>query len=83
MFIMDIILYFAFGALNIVLLYLITNIYKRKTGIDLFPGKISNDKLETVLNLLAYFICGPFGTVLVFMLGIFLTVMWFKYYRKK
>ena len=80
---MDIILYFAFGALNICLLYLITNIYNRKTGVDLLPGKLSNDKLETILNLIAYFVCGPFGTVVVFMLGITLFIMWFKFYRKK
>ena len=83
MFVMDIILYFAFGLLNIFLLYLITNRYKRVSNIDLFPGRESGNIVDMVLNILAYIVCGPFGTILVIMMGIFLTVMWFKYYRKK
>ena len=80
---MDIILYFTLGAINIVLLYLFTSIYKHKTGIDLFPGRINDDKVETILCLASYIISGPLGTVIVLTLGISLLIMWIKYYRKK
>ena len=80
---MDIILYFTLGAINIVLLYLFTSIYKHKTGIDLFPGRINDDKVETILCLVSYIISGPLGTVIVLTLGISLLIMWIKYYRKK
>lgn len=80
---MDIILYFAFGLLNICLFVLVTNIYRKKTGIDLFPGRLSNDKLEMTICILSYFICGPFGTIIIGVLGVGLLAMWLKYYRKK
>jgi hypothetical protein len=80
---MDILLYFAFGVLNVGLLYLITNIYRDITGIDLFPGRSSGDKSDMILSILAYIFCGAFGTVVIFMLGIFLFIMWWEYYRKK
>jgi hypothetical protein len=80
---MGVILYFAFGALNIVLLYQIANYYRRVSDIDLFPGRESGSLVDMVLNILAYIVCGPFGTILVIMVGIFLFVMWVKYYRKK
>lgn len=80
---MGVILYFAFGALNIVLLYLIANQYRRVSDIDLFPGRESGSLVDMVLNILAYIVCGPFGTILVIMLGVFLFVMWMKHYRKK
>lgn len=80
---MDILLYFTFGVLNIGLLYLITNIYRDITGIDLFPGRSNGDKVDMILSILAYIFCGAFGTVVIFMLGIFLFIMWWEYYRKK
>ena len=80
---MDILLYFAFGVLNIGLIYLITGIYRRWTGIDFFPGRSDGNKVEMVIDLLAYFFCGPFGTALLVLLGIFLFIMWIEYYRKK
>lgn len=80
---MDIILYFTFGAINIVLLYLFTIIYKHKTGIDLLPGRENGDMLETVSSLCAYFASGPIGTIIVIIFGLFLFILWFKYYRKK
>ena len=80
---MDIILYFTLGAINIVLLYLFTSIYKHKTGIDLFPGRVNDDKVETILCLASYIICGPLGTAIVLTHGISLLMIWIKYYRKK
>ena len=81
--VMVIILYFALGVLNIGLLYLITNIYRRKTGIDLFPGRASGDKTDMILNIVAYGISGYFGTVVLLLFGIFLFEIWVKFYRKK
>lgn len=80
---MDIILYFTLGIINIVLLYLFTIIYKHKTKVDLFPGKENGDMLETVSSLCAYFALGPIGTIVVIILGLFLFILWIKYYRKK
>lgn len=80
---MDIILYFAFSLLNIGLFILITNIYRDKTGIDLFPGRSVNDKLEMFICVLSYLICGPFGTIIIGVLGIGLLAIWLKCYRKK
>lgn len=76
---MDIILYFAFGVLNICLLYLFIILYKRNTGIDLD----SKDKVDMGLNIIACFLIGPFGTMILILLGLFLYAMWRKYYRKK
>ena len=80
---MGVILYFTLGAINIVLLYLFTIIYKHKTGIDLFTGSENGDMLETVSSLCAYFALGPIGTIVVITLGLFLFILWLKYYRKK
>lgn len=80
---MDILLYFAFGALNIGLIYLISNIYIKRIDIDLFPGRGIGDKMEMVTSLVAYFLGGPFGTIVLIVLWIFLYIMWIKYYRKK
>jgi hypothetical protein len=80
---MGILLYFAFGVLNIWFIYLIISIYRRWTGIDFFPCKNDGNKVMLVIDLLAYFFCGPFGTALLVLLGIFLFIMWIKYYRKK
>ena len=76
-------LYFAFGALNIGLLYIISNWYKRKSGIDLFPGRENKDRVDIIRNIICYFISGPFGTVVLVILGMFLLELWIKYYRKK
>lgn len=73
------IFYFAFGALNICLLYLFIILYKRNTGVDLEI----KDKFEMGLNVVTCFLSGPFGTVMLILLGLFLYNMWRKYYRKK
>ena len=80
---MGMLLYFAFGALNIGLLYIISNWYKRKSGIDLFPGRENKDRADIIRNIICYFISGPFGTVVLVILGLFLLNLWIKYYRKK
>ena len=80
---MDILLYFAFGALNIGLIYLISSIYMKRIDIDLFPGRGIGDKMEMVTSLVAYFLGGPFGTIVLILLWIFLYIMWIKYYKKK
>ena len=80
---MGMLLYFAFGALNIGLLYIISNWYKRKSGIDLFPGREIKDRGDSIRNIICYFISGPFGTVVLVILGMFLLELWIKYYRKK
>lgn len=76
-------LFFAFGSLNICLLYIISNWYRRKTGLDLFPGRENKDSTEIITTIIAYFISGPFGTVILVMIGLFLLNLWIKYYRKK
>lgn len=80
---MGMLLYFAFGALNIGLLYIISNWYKRESGIDLLPGRANKDRLDTIINIICYFISGPFGTVVLVLFGVFLLNLWRKYYRKK
>ncbi len=80
---MDMLLYFAFGALNIGLLYIISNWYKRKSGIDLFPGRANKDIGGIITNIICYFVSGPFGTLVLVILGMFLLELWIKYYRKK
>ena len=80
---MGMLLYFAFGALNIGLLYIISNWYKRKSGIDLFPGRENNDRMEIITSNIGYFISGPFGTIMIVLLWVFLYNLWIKYYRKK
>jgi hypothetical protein len=77
---MGIILYFAIGALNIVLLYLITHIYTRVSGVYLIPSGYSSD---TILTLIAFFLTGYFGTIVLGVLGLHLFVLWMKYYRKR
>lgn len=80
---MGMLLYFAFGALNIYLLYKISNWYKRESGIDLLPGRENKDRMEIITTCVGYFISGPFGTVILVMIGLFLLNLWIKYYRKK
>ena len=80
---MDMLLYFAFGALNIYLLYIISNWYKRESGLDLFPGRENKDRMEIITTIIGFFISGPFGTVMLVMVGVFLLNLWIKYYRKK
>lgn len=80
---MGMLLYFAFGALNIYLLYKISNWYKRESGIDLLPGRENNDRMEIITTIIGFFISGPFGTVILVMIGLFLLNLWLKYYRKK
>ena len=76
---MDVIFYFAFGALNICLLYLFIILYRRNTGVDLEI----KDKYDMGLNIVTCFLSGPFGTVMLILLGLFLLYLWRKYYRKK
>lgn len=73
------VLYFSLGVLNIVLLFLLTDLYKRGSGINLLNDSTS----ETAMNILVYFISGPFGTVALAVLGLWLLLLWKKYYRKK
>jgi hypothetical protein len=80
---MEGLLYFAFGALNVCLLFLFTGLYRRATKIDLFPGRENGDKGDMILNILGYFLCGPFGTIVVIIMGIVLFSIWKNYYRKK
>lgn len=80
---MGMLLYFAFGALNIYLLYIISNWYKRESGLDLFPGRENKDRMEIITTIIGFFISGPFGTVMLVMIGLFLLNLWIKYYRKK
>ena len=80
---MDILLYFAFGALNIGLFFIIFNLYKRETGIDLFPGRAHGDNVDAFINIIAYFVCGYFGTAILTIVGVFLFLIWINYYRKK
>ena len=80
---MGMLLYFAFGALNIGLLYIISNWYKRVSGIDLFPGRENKDIGDIITNIFCYFVSGPFGTLVIVILGVFLLNLWIKYYRKK
>ena len=80
---MGLILYFAFGALNICLLYIVFNWYRRETGLDLFPGRENEDRMETITNIIGYFISGYFGTAMLVLIGVFLLNLWIKYYRKK
>lgn len=77
---MGIILYFAIGALNIVLLYLITHLYTRVSGVYLIPSGYASD---TILTLIAFLLSGYFGTIVLGVLGLHLFVLWMKYYRKK
>lgn len=74
-------LYFAFGLLNIGLLFLINYICKRRISMPLFPDE--DNKIEVVMCMVTYFISGIFGTGILFLIGIILFSMWKKYYRKK
>lgn len=70
--------YFALGTLNVVLLYIFSELFKRSTGIDLFPGRENGDKLEMGLNIVAFFITGHFGTLAVCVFGLFLLMLWLR-----
>lgn len=72
---MDLIFYFAFGVLNVCLLFLFNYLYKRNTGVEL------NDKDE-LINIISCIISGHFGTMVFILLGLFLFGLWTKYYRK-
>lgn len=78
---MGVFLYFAFGALNIGLLFLINYICKWSIGMPLFPDE--DNRTEIIMCLIAYFISGIFGTGILFLIGIILFFMWKKYYIKK
>lgn len=70
--------YFALGTLNVFLLYIFSELFKRSTGIDLFPGRENGDKLEMSLNIVAFFITGHFGTLAVCVFGLFLLMLWLR-----
>ena len=74
---MEIFIYFAFGLLNVYLLLLFNKWYKKSTSIETF------NKTDEFINILACFVSGPFGTILIFLLGLFFLYLWRKYYRKK
>lgn len=76
---MGIVLYFSLGVLNIVLLFLLTDLYKRGSGINL----LTNNSSDIVLCVLAYLIAGPFGTVALAVLGLWLLWLWVRYYKNK
>lgn len=76
---MGIIFYFALGLLNIGLFYWFTHLYKRESGINLLGDNTS----DILMCGLAYLLSGPFGTVMIVLLGLWLLWLWFKYYRKK
>ena len=76
---MGLVLYFVLGALNIGLLYWITKAYKRVSGVDLFPGDVS----DIISNTIVFILSGYFGTMAVIAIGIYLFSLWMKYYRKK
>lgn len=73
------VLYFSLGVLNIVLLFLLTDLYKRGSGINLLNDSTS----DIAMNVFVYFISGPIGTVALAVLGLWLLLLWKKYYRKK
>ena len=76
---MGIVLYFSLGVLNIVLLFLLTDLYKRGSGINLLTDSTS----EKAMNVLVYFISGLFGTVALAVLGLWLLWLWVRYYKNK
>jgi hypothetical protein len=78
---MGVLLYFAFGLLNIGLLFLINYICKSRISIPLFPDE--DNRVEIIMCMITYFISGIFGTGILFLIGIILFFMWKKYYRKK
>ena len=78
---MGVLLYFAFGLLNIGLLFLINYICKRKIGFPLFPDE--DNRTEIIMCMITYFISGFFGTGIIFLICAILFFMWEKYYRKK
>ena len=80
---MGIVLYFGLGVLNVCLLYWITNVYKRVSGVDLFPGRDYGSVSDMVLTMIAYVLSGYFGTLAIIAMGLFLFSLWMKYYRKK
>lgn len=69
------IFYFAFGLLNIGLLFLLSSIYGRKFGLDLFPGRMYGDKVEMILTIVSYFLTGHFGTIALCLLIIYLILL--------
>jgi hypothetical protein len=76
---MGIVFYFALGLLNVCLLYWFTHLYKRESGINL----LSDNTSDILMCGFAYLVSGPFGTVVIGLLGLWLLWLWFKYYRKK
>lgn len=76
MFFIGVLLYFAFGALNVGLLFLMNYICKCRIGTPLFPD---GDRTEIIMCMVAYFISGFFGTGILFLLGIVSFFMWRKY----
>lgn len=66
---MDILLAFAFGILNVVLFYIIINIYyKRKSGIILLKD-VWNNLSDIILLVVGCFISGPLGTIMIAILA--------------
>ena len=80
---MDILFYFIIGALNIGLLLILCNTYRRISGVDLFPGRVNNDKMEMFLCILVFILTGHFGTIAILFMSVFLFLLWIIFYRKK
>ena len=71
---MEVFLYISFGLLNICLFHLFINEYKLKTGVNLSYDNV-------LYNNIAFFVTGPFGTMILILLGTFLLYLWRKYYK--
>ena len=70
---MDIFFAFAFGILNIVLFYIIINIYKHKTEIDLIDD-VGNNLSDIILLVVGCFVSGPLGTIMIVIFGFILWI---------
>ncbi len=71
---MDIFFAFAFGILNVVLFYIMINIYKRKTGIDLLLEDVGNNLSDIILLVVGCFVSGPLGTIMIAILAFYLWI---------
>jgi hypothetical protein len=70
---MDILLAFAFGILNVFLFYIIINIYKRKTGIDLLKD-VWNNLSDILFIVIGCFVSGPLGTIMIVIFAFYLWI---------
>ena len=74
------ILYFAFSIINVILFFILDNIYKKMTGgWSIIGWDISDYWVYTFAIILS----GPFATIVLFLLGLHILNIWLKKYRKK